>query len=319
MDKQERIEYLNKRLDEKESFVYCGPKYLYKYRPFDEYTFKTLETGTLFLCSASRLDDETECDASIDLSDVYELETNNLKRKCVDRMLESLKDSCSEEVFEEINDIVNQTILKDGTVRRHFLINVGPEIQRLAPGIDTTQLINNIANIPDKLDDPSIKPQIEQLIVLALNGKKKVGICSLSENSDIDYMWENYAKNYSGYCIEYDINDYQFNRDLYPVIYDAKRETNIANTIIDNFINQLVASFSHQQVKTDKSQFLRLFVSKYPKWEYQKEWRLLGDADTTPVAPKIKQIIIGRDASEDNANKLIDFCKRNNIPYIRNQ
>lgn len=317
MNKQERINYLNKKLNEKESFVYCGPEVLYKYRPFDEHTFKMLETGTLFLCSASKLDDETECDVSIDMSDLYELKTNNLKRKCVDRIIDSLKDFCSEEVIDEVKGIVNQVVLRDGKVRNNFLLDIEPELKRLAPEVDTVRLINCIASIPEQLDKPTIRPQMEQLISLAISAKKEMGICSLSESGDIDYMWENYADNYSGYCIEYEMNGYKPEGDIFPVIYDAKRETNIVNTIVDNFINQVIAKITHQQLKTDTSQFLRLFISKYPKWEYQNEWRIIGNANTTPLAPKIKQIFIGSNASEGNANKIIDYCKLHNIPYTR--
>lgn len=73
------------------------------------------------------------------------------------------------------------------------------------------QLVNWIVGIPEMLDKPEISSQLEPLFLTAYNARKETGICSLSESKDIDYMWENYANNYSGYCIEYDLTDYEFN------------------------------------------------------------------------------------------------------------
>lgn len=42
---KENIECLNKNLNN--NFIYQGPKYLYKYRPFDKYNFDMLENGYL--------------------------------------------------------------------------------------------------------------------------------------------------------------------------------------------------------------------------------------------------------------------------------
>ncbi len=310
--KIERINYLNKVISDGDGFIYSGPKYLYKYRPFDEFAFDMLEDKYIYLCPAMNLDDETECMTSIDMSDLYELETNNLKRVCVEQIILMLKPYCTEDVFEIVRQHIYETILRDGTVRRNFLLDVAPEIQEAAPEI-AAPLINWLANIPEKLDDPTIKPQMESLILKALEGRQKIGVCSLSENSDIDYMWEKYAANGSGYCIEYEIENYVHEKDLLPVIYEDDRQTNIVLTLVSNFIGQLIISFSNKQIKADVSQYLRLFLTKYMKWEYQNEWRVIGNAADKVEAPKISRIILGNNVSEDNKNAIKEYCHRNNI------
>lgn len=319
MTKNERIAYLNKRLHENESFVYCGPKTLFKYRPFDEYSFEMLNSNTLFLCPAMKLDDETECDTSVNMSDLVELETNNLKRVCLEQIIQMIKPYCSEEVYEEVRQKIHRASYGDGTIRSRFLLDIANDIQEAAPGIDTAPLVNWIRNIPEKLDEPSIKPQIEMLIKIAMDAKEKMGICALCEDNDNEYMWEKYAKDSSGYCIEYELDDYEFNKDLFPVIYDADRKTNIVMSIVANFIGQLITSFSNNQIQADASQYLRLFVSKYPEWEYQNEWRILGNAGTTLKAPKIRRIIIGKNASQEDRNKMKEFCVNNSIEYKENE
>ena len=315
MKKEDKIRYLNKVIKEKDCFTYSGPTILYKYRPFDQFAFPMLEHGVLYLCPANKLDDETECMTSIDMSEWYDLETNNLKRVCLEQLIQMVKPYCSEEVYEEIRQIIYQVSYKNGKVRPNWLLDVIPDIQAKVPGYDIAPLFNWLVNIPEKLDDPSIKPQMEKLISLAMNAREKMGICSLCEDDNNEYMWEKYAAKNSGYCIEYDMDGYQLDQSVFPVIYEDDRKTNVVQNLVNNFIGQLVISFSGGQIQADISQYLRLFLTKYLKWEYQNEWRILGDPGEK-TSPMIKRIIIGSNASEENKNKLIDFCKKNNVNYV---
>ena len=49
--------------------------------------------------------------------------------------------------------------------------------------------------------------------------------------------------------------------------------------------------------------------------DYQKEWRLLGDANQKIKAPKINAIYIGKNASKENKEKLISFCINKGIKF----
>lgn len=313
MKKAEKIDYLNNVISKKDDFVYCGPKYLYKYRPFDEFAFEMLKNQTVFLCPANKLDDETECMTSVDVDSLIDLETNNLKRICLDQIIYMLKPYCSPEVFEEIRNKIWSVCYRNGKTRNHLLLDIAHEIQEAAPSVDTAPLINWLVNIPEKLDDPAIKPQMQQLIVMALDSREKMGICSLSANSNDSYMWEKYAKNSSGYCIEYEIDNYELNKSIFPVIYEDNRQTNIVLTLVNNFIGQLIISFSSGQMIADISHYLRLFITKYTKWEYQDEWRILGNAGDKPKAPRISKIIIGKNAPKDKKEKLIQLCNELNV------
>lgn len=314
MNKSEKINYLNKVISSKDDFVYGGPKHLYKYRPFDEYAFGTLKNRTVYLCPANKLDDETECMTSVDMESIVDLETNNLKRVCLEQIIQMLKPYCSPEVFEEVRNKIWMVSYRNGKVRNNFLLDIAHEIQDAAPGVDTSPLINWLINIPEKLDDPTIKTQMQQLILMAMESREKMGICSLSANKNDSYMWEKYADKSSGYCIEYDIENYELSKSIFPVIYEDDRQTNIVLTLVNNFIGQLIISFSNGQMQADTSQYLRLFITKYIKWEYQNEWRILGNAGDKPKSPKISKIIIGKNAPSEKTKTLIQLCKDLNIP-----
>ena len=309
------IEYLNSVVRDKDQ-SYKGPSTLYKYRPFDKYTFDMLNNDYVFLCAAGKLDDPTECMTTVDLNRLMDLQTNNLKRECVEQIIEIIRPYSSEENFEMARNMIHSIMNGDGTVRPNFMLDVSMELKEMYPNIDIAPFVNWIVGIPDKLDDPLIKPQMELMIKLAMLAREKLGICSLAESSDIEYMWKNYADNESGYCIEYDISDYEFNKSVFPVIYDDDRQTNIIIQIVANFIGQMIFGFSHGEINTDVSQFIRLFLTKNTKWAYQHEWRLLGDADTKAKAPKIKRIILGKQVSEENRNMMMDYAHKNGIEVV---
>lgn len=150
---------------------------------------------------------------------------------------------------------------------------------------------------------------------MALNARQETGICSLSEESNLSYMWEKYAADYSGYCIEYEMYGYEHFKDVFPVIYEDNRETNVVKSIVNDFIGQIIISFSNKEIKVDISKYLRLFLTKLKKWEYQNEWRVLGDANGKPAAPKISKIIVGKNSSIENKENMKRYCEKNDIIY----
>lgn len=313
MNHNEKLNYINYILMNRD-VSYKGPASLFKYRPFDEHTFDMLENKYLFLCAAEKLDDPTECMTSLNMQNLYDLERDGLKRQCVFQIMELIRPYTSKENFEQIQMLISQVLNRNGTVRPNHLLDIQPEIDELVPGVNTAPIVNYLVNIPEKLNEPGMSEQIKTLILGAYEARQKMGICSLCEDADNEYMWENYADKNSGYCVEYDFSDFKTPNILFPVIYQDERETNIVMSIVANFIGQMIFGMSSHQIKPDTSQYLRLFITKYKQWEYQNEWRILGDANTRTPAPKIKRIILGADASVENKEAVRKFCNENNIP-----
>ena len=313
-----KIDYLNSVINTKEEIKYSGPAILYKYKPFNQYTFDMLEKNYLYLCPAKDLDDESECNTSLDFYRLMDLETNNLKRDCVDQIIQMMiKPYTSPENYERLVAMVKRITKPDGTIRPNYMMEIVPELQKLVPSIDIAPFVNYIIAIPDMLNEPSIKPQLEKLLSYGVYSKERVGICSLSESKDIDEMWNNYyAEDETGCCIAYDVSDYPFNQSIFPVVYEDTRETNIIIQLASNFIGQLISDFSNGQIKSDITQYLRLFLTKNTQWKYQREWRLIGDAGEKPIAPKIIAIYLGKNVSKENKIKMMEYCKRMDIKLI---
>lgn len=305
-----QIDFINAKMNKQKISV---PQYLYKYRPFDNFTFDMLENKYVYLCPAEKLDDPSECTANFSIEDFYHLETGLLKFKCVEMILEQIKPYATEENFKAVKDLVFSTLMSDGLVRRNFLLDVSCKIQDLVPEIDTAPIINFLGSIPEKLDDPKIKEQLKTSFSLAYNARQKMGICSLSELNNSKEMWNNYADGEKGYCIEYELQGYENVNMLFPVVYQDNRESNIFTNIVATFVGQMVASISFGQIKADQSQFIRMFLTKETKWSYQKEWRLLGDANCKLSAPSVHAIYLGKNMEHQNKKRMIDYCQAHEI------
>ena len=313
-DKNERIRYLNQYLQDKEDFSYNGPKLLYKYRSFDKYTYEMLENNYLFLCPSTELDDESECIASIDPDSFMDLTTNNLKVSGLETIIRMIKPYCKNDTFDMVRNKIYEVCLRNGKVRNHFLIDIVPELQDYVDGVDIVPFVNTLVNFSDKLDDPEIKKQFIPAMLFAMQ-REKIGICALGESSDNEDLWNRYGNKHAGYCIEYETGDLFKRQVLLPVVYEDERQTNICLAIVSIYIGQLVTLFSEGKIPVDLSQYLRLFVTKYRKWEEQSEWRIVGTAFEKPAAPKIARVIIGSLASQEDKTKMIRFCEEHTIPY----
>ena len=307
---ENKLDYINAKLNSQNPAL---PQLLYKYRPFDEYTFDMLDNTYLYLCPAKNLDDPSECTVSFDMLDYFDIESNRLNFHCVDLILEIIRPHTSEENFNNVKSVIARTITSDGYVRRNYLLDSVFELEKYAPKEDCIALVNWLGNIPEMLDNPTIRPQMEKLFLAAYAAREEMGICSLSQLENSIEMWENYTNDSSGYCIEFDMSDYSYNDAIFPVVYDDERANNIVMTIVSDFIAQAIYGISSGQLKADRSNYIRMFLTKETKWSYQKEWRIIGDGNTKIQAPKIKTIYLGKKVSDSNRQKMLEYCSAHNI------
>ena len=300
------IDFINAKMNKQDAPV---PQFLYKYRPFDDFALDMLEKRYVYLCPAEKLDDPSECTADFSVQDFYHLETGLIKFKCIEMILEQIKPYTTEENLQRVRNIVFRVATPSGMVRRNFLLDASCEIQDLVPEVDTAPLINFLGSIPEKFDDPKIKEQLEKLLALAYHARQGMGICSLSALKNSNEMWHNYADDTKGYCIEYDLRGYENVNLLFPVVYQDNRETNIVTNMVAAFIGQMIVGMSYGQIAADRSQFMRMFLTKDTKWASQKEWRLLGDANDKLPAPIVHAVYLGKNMTDQNKKQMLDCCQ----------
>ena len=302
-----RSDYLNRFISTNNK-IYTGPKFLYKYRSFDQHTFDMIENNYVFLCAANKLDDPSECVVTTDIDKYYDDQENKFSYNIIDTLLQFIRPFTSEDNYFQINNILinlyNQTSTYDD-----FMEKFNDEISKISGGNDLSSFLKLIKNIPMQINKSPLKESFEKIISSLLDAREKVGVCSLAESNDIEDMWINYASNYSGYCIEYNMEDFKDNMVLLPVIYENQKETNIVISLVKNILGQFIYTLSNEKLNIDRNQVIKLLTTKDLKWAYQKEWRLVGDADFKLKAPKINRIIIGSNVNGNYKNRMIAICR----------
>lgn len=304
----EKSNYLNKFNTTKGSQIYTGPKYLYKYRPFDEYAFEMIENHYVFLCAANKLDDPSECIVTTDINKYYDEHKDKLSYNVIEALLQFIRPFTSEDNYLQVNNMLINLYNKSSNYD-DFMCKFSDQMTKISVETDISAFLEFIKNIPMKINEGPLKESFKKIILSLLDAREKVGVCSLAESNDIEDMWINYANNYSGYCIEYYMDDFEHNNVLLPVIYENQKETNIVISLVKNILGQFIYTLSNEQLNIDRNQIIKLLTTKDLKWAYQKEWRLVGDADFKLKAPKINRIIIGSNVEENSKNKMIEICR----------
>lgn len=148
-----------------------------------------------------------------------------------------------------------------------------------------------------------------------------------------DYMWDNYAANGNGICIEFNVGDYDY---LYPVEYIEKVNIDFDQMVISG-INELNPSLSiipwviknpyniTANIDSTKEKEVRMLYCPYDNGEinlgfiqenikeqlgYKGMEKPYSDFNLT-----ISKVIIGEKCNKDIADDLKKYFIKNNIPY----
>jgi len=194
------------------------------------------------------------------------------------------------------------------------------EIKRIKDSEDSFQEMNLVIRENATSEEKIILDKIEKVLLVKMQKelyqdfnlqiKSSFRICSFSTINTSLLMWSHYAKNHTGFCIEYDTGSLKYNslqRQLYPIIYT------------DNLFN----TTKYQNIDLPDRNNLHLMLSalyKSIEWKYEKEWRLIihgGINIENHIMPRPKAIYLGSQINNDNKLKLIKIATYKNIPIFQ--
>lgn len=231
------------------------------------------------------------------------------------------------------------------------------DVNDCKPFFDKDKLINAMIDKilddePDKIaiikqrkniikNNKEIINQIDDYIKKVEKNYKNIHVGCFTNTNKNDEMWEKYADNYQGLCIEYDTEKHQRLKDsVLRVCYveEEKRTEFVDKTdIIIKFINNLNYNLSTVE---QKNIFSPLFI-KTNKWSFEKEYRLfllehrtmnnnlilekksiLDSDNNINLSCAIKAIYLGKNFKQNkNAEKLneeiIELAKEKNISVYK--
>lgn len=292
------------------------PKKLYKYVTLNENYTDSIINNYLYLCPAKELDDQFECRVDFPIGKV-------LDNKSVvdDTFVEALIDKVSEYTSNFDREKMAETIIAClDKEKRPDLGKISLEFDKFDINITDEQKDNLLKAFSALMTGAWISDNSERLfkflIEKAYAAQEQIGIGSLTENNKSQVMWEMYGNHYRGVCIEYDFTD-DLNAmiNTLPVIYADKRKSSLLLILVNICIDSFMLALSKGKIGSMNSakDYVKLFLTKYNEWSFQKEWRLIGEAGFKYPAPKIKKIYLGKRISESDKNKIMKISIEKNI------
>lgn len=165
--------------------------------------------------------------------------------------------------------------------------------------------VKDMAEADEKYKDPKYEYIVDNIDEIT---RKETFICSLSEIYTNEDMWNRYANESKGFCIEYKFDEiFCFNKNglrCLPVTYGTKKPLGPKDF---KDVNALVFSALYRKNEIG---------NKGEDWNGQREWRIacfektLGELEkpngTSIEVPVPSRIILGKNASDDLQKQLTD-------------
>ncbi len=267
------------------------PRFLYKFKGPNKCALDNLKMDTVWLNAPSNYNDPFECVVYTDIEKVkpffYKTNDKILNYKIFEK--HQMPDDLEKAIIKELDEVIGP-----------FLLETKSEFNQ--------DKMNNLDSILDK----SFK-KIANIIVQKFNRsvQETMKTCSFCEHFDSILMWSHYADCHKGFCIEYDLNQWQKDdirrRLLYPVIYQ--------NELFD-FTDYLIQSIGYK--KFNNLYAIISCATKSDQWKYEKEWRMIFN-----VGPGFneddyrmncqKRVILGCRMDEDYKKEVISICQANKL------
>lgn len=307
------------------------PNKLYRFRPCSDYAITALENDEIWGTVASKQNDIMEYLPYFDWAKIYEDIESVLNN--IDNFQALLNAAKS-----DTPPIIIQKQLKQSDIdnlKEQISQNINDEN---VPDL-MKQIYTNLVNHIKQNENEYLTLTLNQIFATA----SRLFISCFSEENDSSYLWGNYADNNTGFCIEYNMVNYltkcpencespkkcsKFHSTLQlaPVIYSPIKpdaSSVLSNVIIEN-ISKKCGREPNQYLYRDNNIANNLALFKSDKW-VEKEWRLLAwnqaieykEYECIHKNIRPTSVFLGPKISYENQKKLIEICKRKNIPCFK--
>ncbi len=294
----------------RKDFVNQMPNILYKYRSFDKYTKEMLEEPYVFLAPVKDLDDPFDCltNPGVEPDKKDSLDSKGLSM--IDYVIDIVCSLGNTSINKkEIKRIIPRCYVNgeynEDNARAAF------EETTLIPPEQKEMLLGVLRNV-DSVTETIVKDKsMENLAKILIDPSDKVGICSLSTKRDNKVMWSLYGNKYKGYCVEYDIpNDEEIRFNLCPTIYKRNDDNNLIRKMVKLGVANCIRFMSEGNLNRGIGCMNELFCTKDTDWQYQDEWRLIGNAEAHCNKLKVKAVYVGFKVSDNNLLKIKRIAKK---------
>lgn len=288
------------------------PARLFKYMAVKKYNFEALENEYVYLCPAKDLDDQFECRANLPIYGDGSIEKGVVNKAFENYIINFIEDYPPGFSKADLRQLLECCLDSE---RRMDLGKVKLKLGEVNPNLSDDEKGEAIKAFGALASGSWMSKTNEEffkdLVLKAMRAKEEIGIGSLTENGKSQVMWEMYGDHYQGFCVEYDFDhDPNILINAFPVIYGDKSESKLLYILVGMCMDVFLANYSKtKNPPVDGTlDYIKLFLTKYAEWSFQKEWRIIGEAkDHFPV--KIKNIYLGKRIGLKEEKRILSIAK----------
>ncbi len=320
-----------------ERLNYIPHKKLYKFRTCDKRNLKVLAENCIWMSPASSFPDQFDSTINVDFKrnqkEIEEWFHKNYPVLCFD-FAKKLGEQLGLTIpysHEDFVEYANTCLDKDGNpieerekqfIRKHA---TPEELKQMDVILQQIKVFRNrFAEVEDRVCDDLIE------IVDQMRTKTRETMLTycMTEYFDNHVLWENYANNYSGFCIEYDFtkfyqlpfSDYKNLAFLLPMTYRKKKPYFNMVPFMDGAFRQFISNDSSWQSdpKLNAELNLQLYY-KNKEYEFEHEWRfsIKNENNCCQIFPFVGAVYAGKDISSENLNNLLEISNNLNVPLFK--
>lgn len=292
-------------------------KKLYRYRKCNENELSTIQSNSIWLSDPQDFPDMFDSIIPIDKQSQYLSYSYLLIRKIgylslVETLDKSDTTITEKEWYDAIEDVLDKYTPKELNLR---CLEIASE-NELAELEILSGTVNETLTIKIEMLD-------EFFDIISLSPRESLSIASFTTDCDNRKMWEIYANNYTGFCVEYKFSmnqeDLQYYNDilhLLPMSYYANRPKFEFEQILENIVEaDLNIADLTCHGKSFLQQYYQSILSKNADYRVEKEWRFIGSKDYRGKYkfPYISKVILGKDISGSDESMLRAIAKDLNV------
>lgn len=310
---------------------------LYKFRECTDKNFKTLEENCIWMSLASSFPDPFDNTINIDpRENIKEIERwlrENYPVFCFDlaKGLIEERGGIVPYTHKDFIEYIETCVDENGEIieekEREFLIAhaTSEELERMD---EIFQQLKCIRDQFAEIEDSTFKNMSDVINQTRTGMRKKSLVYCMTERHDNHTLWENYAKNYTGFCIEYSFQnfadfpfeDYKNLVYMLPMTYRKKKPYFNMVALLDGSFRQFIYKDDSwlRDPELDADLNMQLFY-KHSDYEYEHEWRFSITAENTNKQrfPFVSAVYAGKDIKPGNLRRLCSIARKLRVPVYQ--
>lgn len=306
-------------------FLNMVPKHLYKYRKCGNKEFIDfyVRKRKMYCASFTELGDEFEGITPATRNRILKMDGVAICKHYKSSFIEILKNkfpSINDELANKIFDIILEENFENPSIYKR--------VSPLFNDADWKQLrptLGAYTYLFEKIDEElNSNTSFGKGMRMLLNINDEMGAYSLCDSYKNDNLWCNYASDYKGYCIEYDLTQplksrgsYKFITNLFPVIYVDKKDDDWFKKLYEATIQTINLKGKPDRIKSGiffNQWMTKTLCTKKKIFSNEYEWRVLGKANTSYLGPLVSCVIVGHKICKEDFDLIQDACNENKFP-----